>query len=294
MIEHPSKIAPKSKPPTSTSKSSQSAASTHTFNSLSTATSTMSLPESVNTSQTGTATPANTDTPPKLMNFPKLPAELRLEIWKLVQTPRLVEVRFIRDGRKHQHRFIADIPILLHICRESRLEGLKSYKLSFGTKYAMNKVYFDNKIDTLSISDHACVNQTSHFVHRDWSGDLARLERLAVGSRDFRRLLYSYGKQGRQLPFPKLKEVLILHYAWHSGDPCVENRLYVTELDDLIARHIDNATYLSRIQATVDATKVKLSMLQEELRDIAGKDPEWKMPVFFLKGVGIKGPQWFV
>jgi len=72
--------------------------------------------------------------------FLKLPAELRVKIWKICSPPRIVEVCWVGDKRKNQHRFVADFPVILGVCQESRAEGKKIYKLSFKNKDTVNKV----------------------------------------------------------------------------------------------------------------------------------------------------------
>jgi len=76
----------------------------------------------------------------KFKVFPKLPAELRVKIWKMCSPPRIIEVRWVGDKRKNQHRFVADFPVILGVCQESRAEGKKIYKLSFENKDTIDKV----------------------------------------------------------------------------------------------------------------------------------------------------------
>jgi hypothetical protein len=60
--------------------------------------------------------------------FPKLPLELRRKVWKMaLPGPRVIEVKFVVDGRKNNHRFCAKIPVLLHVSQESRTEAMREY-----------------------------------------------------------------------------------------------------------------------------------------------------------------------
>lgn len=101
--------------------------------------------------------------------FTKLPIDLRLKIWHLIiqpEVPGMVEVgvklkedsaewrRIMKDKPQNAYCFefdsnpagnfiqprnaldfrpLSSIPVILHICQESRTEGLRYYKLSFGT-----------------------------------------------------------------------------------------------------------------------------------------------------------------
>ena len=61
--------------------------------------------------------------------FAKLPTELRFKIIEHSMVPRLIEVRFKRDGRKSEHRFHAKKVPLLHVNQEIRNETLKKYEI---------------------------------------------------------------------------------------------------------------------------------------------------------------------
>jgi hypothetical protein len=78
--------------------------------------------------------------------FLDLPLELRLKIWREVcHTSRVVEIHYnLDDGR-----FVCSCnpPSVLQVCRESRSEALKIYKLSFGSPAMPPHVYFYPGID---------------------------------------------------------------------------------------------------------------------------------------------------
>ncbi len=116
--------------------------------------------------------------------FPKLPAELRLKIWNLVPEPRIVEVRFRKDRRKNDHKFMAACPAILHVCQESRIEGLKRYQQAFNSKWALNRGYFDFEIDILYLSVHATFGQKKHFIDRISRRDRESVQRLTDWFRD--------------------------------------------------------------------------------------------------------------
>lgn len=122
--------------------------------------------------------------------FPKLPFDLRTQIWRLsLPGPRLVNI--IWDG---SCKSTAKIPPALHVCRESRHELRRWYKLSFGNKNgkAIDKqgtVWFNKEIDTFCmdgsiVGNHddeennysaTCIDK----IMRDTS-DLATILHLAI------------------------------------------------------------------------------------------------------------------
>ncbi|KAK1761425.1 hypothetical protein QBC47DRAFT_28583 [Echria macrotheca] len=88
-----------------------------------------------------TTTTPSTTTPTEFTLFPSLPAELRLKIWEELLTPRVILItcldsRFLPTKRAQlSHRpSLPPVPILLHICRESRALALRHYELTFAWK----------------------------------------------------------------------------------------------------------------------------------------------------------------
>jgi hypothetical protein len=97
--------------------------------------------------------------PPGFTLFPDLPLELRLKIWFFIAPgPRTVSIKykglsFYSIGKGFSAaagwRSPDPVPIVLHICRESRTEALKSYQLAFGSYLHPGRIYFDFSKDTL-------------------------------------------------------------------------------------------------------------------------------------------------
>ncbi len=105
---------------------------------------------------------------PEFICFLKLPIELRLEIWSLTMLPRIVDIYIQRIGCVDSIDWpiielysTAAVPALLHVCRESRTEAKRTYKLCFGThlitaeeKHGMfsfvrsPRTYFSYEMDT--------------------------------------------------------------------------------------------------------------------------------------------------
>ncbi|KAI5868643.1 hypothetical protein GGS23DRAFT_546507 [Durotheca rogersii] len=90
---------------------------------------------------------APSSSPSSFTLFSWLPAELRLEIWRLTCHPRVVEVLY--DVESDQCLSSTPPPAVLHVCRESRLEALRVYRPSFGTRSREPRIYFCPDRDTL-------------------------------------------------------------------------------------------------------------------------------------------------
>jgi 2EXR family len=103
--------------------------------------------------------------------FPKLPIEMRLKIWKCAANiPRNVDLwigaaysnmsMWGVGSPSHEYIFsTSSPPAILHICRESRHEGLSNYALAFGTEYSVGRnrvteeatVYVNWEADTICL-----------------------------------------------------------------------------------------------------------------------------------------------
>lgn len=93
--------------------------------------------------------------------FPKLPLEIRRNIWVYaLPGPRIINLLY--DEVKEDCWSVASIPETLHVCQESRIEALRYYILTFGSKVAIEesfeavgRVYFDFAIDSVNFSSKA-------------------------------------------------------------------------------------------------------------------------------------------
>ena len=108
--------------------------------------------------------------------FRTLPTELRLTIWRFTITPRLVEIKYWLNDREPDCYSTTQIPLALHVCRESRAEVEPFYSHSFGRG---GNVLFNFDIDTLFISG-------LDFLHK-WYGSRILLD---LGESEFARLKY--------------------------------------------------------------------------------------------------------
>jgi hypothetical protein len=98
--------------------------------------------------------------------FPELPFELRLKIWSFIAPgPRVVGINYRNQRAKRRGISVTfyhnragwtspdPVPIILHISQESRTEGLKSLKTTFGSHWFPGEVYFDFEKDTLHFAN---------------------------------------------------------------------------------------------------------------------------------------------
>jgi len=81
--------------------------------------------------------------PTTFHSFPKLPLEIRLQIWDLTMETRFVHIRWYPATR--DFRSPTRIPALLHCNHESRVHGLKTYQLSFASSPEFARIYFSFK-----------------------------------------------------------------------------------------------------------------------------------------------------
>jgi hypothetical protein len=96
--------------------------------------------------------------------FPDLPFELRLKIWRLIAPgPRTVSVQYLMKYDNFNGKRISKfsgwgspdpVPIILHICREARVEALKTYQPAFRSYFHEAKTYIDFEVDTILFGAH--------------------------------------------------------------------------------------------------------------------------------------------
>ncbi|KAK0124473.1 hypothetical protein ONS95_009425 [Cadophora gregata] len=95
---------------------------------------------------------------PEFTLFPSLPIELRLRIWRYAQPePHVVDIIF-NEKSPDKSMSTAAPPVLLFVCRESRAETLKIYKLlSRSMKSSATdlyrRIYINPLVDTLHFAD---------------------------------------------------------------------------------------------------------------------------------------------
>ncbi|PON24785.1 hypothetical protein TGAM01_v206293 [Trichoderma gamsii] len=101
-------------------------------------------------------------------SFAKLPTELRLRIWELsLPSPRLVPIQCGSNGISRPESSpttlaslrldftttgcmsSAPVPVNLHVCTESRLEALQTYRSCFGFARGPGQILFNPEIDIM-------------------------------------------------------------------------------------------------------------------------------------------------
>lgn len=161
--------------------------------------------------------------------FPRLPVEIRLIIWrKLCQVPRVVRIEFNNaSGRcRARHR---QPPTGLRVCRESREEARRSYRLAFGTAqvfidFDVDVIFLDNgmSIHERLLEPTTCLRQLlRHAGHED----IRSIRNLAVGCTQLalvnpfscppiaHTLLSYWDSHGAYLELPKILNLKRLIYA---------------------------------------------------------------------------------
>jgi len=217
--------------------------------------------------------------------FPKLPIELRLKVWKLsMPGPRRVDVRFLSDGRRGDHEFTAEMPVLLHVCQESRNEVLKKYEVIFKHPKALNQCYFNFELDTLHMLYSSC-SQKYQFVAKSKSPDsIKKVQKLAIDgvscSTFFQRSSGSHGK-ALILEFQNLKELSFVVENHNIDGPC-----WCRDTD-----FFDIATpYSLRTHHVLDQCQREMLYFQAFLEDEAEEKAveEWQVPEILYRGLCLK------
>lgn len=158
--------------------------------------------------------PTTTTSPALFTPFPFLPTELRLEIWRLSHTPRVVSVLY---SLTHD-RCIPSTPppAIAHVCRESRYEALRGdYVLAFSTpSHPSPSIWFSPALDTLYIPRwgdlgyaDAARDFAQHVLHT-----APHVRRLAIDHvrPEIRRPWETYSKYWLMRGFPLLREAFLV------------------------------------------------------------------------------------
>jgi len=130
--------------------------------------------------------------------------------------PRIIEVVFpvIDFGTTahpvdNVHKYTSIILALLHVHRESRIEGLRYYQLSGqNDRNAMNQFYFNPTFDMLDV--YSDWSQCRFFLRQNGSGLLQQVQKLTIAQR---WLVNFWPALKAELPqaCPALKEVVLVY-----------------------------------------------------------------------------------
>lgn len=144
--------------------------------------------------------------------FSDFPAELRLQVWQYaISFERVVEIQYMNATIRHGAS--PRPPAILHVCRESRYEALKVYKLCFNTKKVPKSIYINPAHDILFFRV-AEQNQTwQHILGPNslWRRQLSDVRRIAFAyiGRFTGRSSFRFMKK-TICSFPNLEELIIL------------------------------------------------------------------------------------
>lgn len=211
--------------------------------------------------------------------FPLLPLELRLKIWSYMSPgPRNLSIQYNMSSQYSSSRATpsfggwtspSPVPVILHICHESRSEALKYLQLSFGSYFHPAKLYFDFSCDTAVFGPQTSADTDDE----SGSTDTYLLD-------------------------------IILGGEYHGADDAEKIRsmvLEVTENSDLYGRRsfcwdeirlfpvLQDLTILSRDND--DQATELLQLYRKTLRDVFRKHPEWKVPRITVRS-SISGNEW--
>lgn len=93
--------------------------------------------------------------------FPRLPQELRLQIWKLTIQPRVLIVRSVPPNSVIHPTYLEyfyssnPVPSIFFACKESRLEALSLYTKAFSAGSTPRYIWANFTFDTIQIDDHS-------------------------------------------------------------------------------------------------------------------------------------------
>lgn len=147
--------------------------------------------------------------------FSELPAELRLNIWKLARQSRVVEVWY--DADAECCRTTSRPPSILHANRESRAEALRKgwYRRAFRTRaHADRYIYFSSALDVLYLPRHGLMGYDDtardFTVHVRDTADHVRALAIDHVRSDTIRPWEPYNKLMLLLSFPHVRETMLI------------------------------------------------------------------------------------
>jgi hypothetical protein len=143
-------------------------------------------------------------------------------IWDLAKPgPRRIDVHSCWESYRDEVIFRAEIPVLLHVCRESRYEMLKTYKCAFKHNMAINGCYFDFTHDILYLAGLWSESDLINFVLKSKAkGDFERVQNLGIIGIVFDTMILCRPHNARfnevLLHFQSLKEMITVDSNPHN------------------------------------------------------------------------------
>lgn len=164
--------------------------------------------------------------------FSKLPAELRITIWKLARPgPRVIRVKvhivkyhISEHVRGLKFTSFTPVPAVLHACKESRAIALKTYKLGMKTHCDGPRVYVDFTKDTIYM---AKVENGLQFRLADLLRDMAKKELTKIRHLAIEKTLWDEDQNNDEtlLDLHGLKIFSLIMHLPSSWDACEEVEL---------------------------------------------------------------------
>ena len=198
--------------------------------------------------------------------FSLLPAELRLDIWRLSCSQRVVEVYY--DAQQDRCLTTTAPPAILHACRESRAEGLRIFRRSFGTGSREPRIYFCPHLDTLYLPRPGPLGyDDSARSFPDLVSDTDLVVDLAIDYVEptIRQPWETYNKFVLMRSCPKVEEVFLVinsNFDAEGDQDAEDDRSRVLELvdpdidepalDDLMTIVKESFSYEAGVDLTVD------------------------------------------
>ncbi|KAK2728776.1 hypothetical protein CKAH01_02826 [Colletotrichum kahawae] len=229
--------------------------------------------------------------------FPYLPAELRLKIWNFnLPPPRIVPIQcgakslsFAPDVHQAAQRrpstsgciSYASIPVNLHVCHESRVEAMKSYRLSFGMTRNPGQIFFDRSRDVLYFGARdgymASEAQFMTVMALCDPTDLAEVRHLAVNDSLFWiDSVYYQSMSAANLTVEVLKQV-------RARMPRLESLVFIPRDENPV---YDDQVEL--VEANRQSELVQIMSLQMEagMKAVAEMFPDWRPPSWRIMALG--------
>ncbi|KAI1096378.1 hypothetical protein F5B19DRAFT_144554 [Rostrohypoxylon terebratum] len=216
--------------------------------------------------------------------FAKLPVELRFKIWAYnLPGPRIVEIKCnVASAQTSQPQqgdsspvvctSTSPIPTNLHVCRESRREALKRYRLLFGSSPHPGRIFFDPLRDTLYFGPRRGIAAAETLFHTFVSlvrqDDLGQVHRIAISE----GLLTYSGSSNRRERANKLTFVQTLCQA-HMYFNNIEHLTFVS--DDRNPVYSSDAVF---VEPKV-RNRILERRIQEAIDSIERQQPHFKPPL---------------
>jgi len=177
----------------------------------------------------------------------KLPLEVKLAIWKLVDEPRIIGIQFGEDARTRRWRYVADVPVWLQINHNIRELALNYWAYFMVDSHSVNNVFFNYESDIFYYKSRCCTleQEECFFTCCIKSASLKRLRRLLIEQNELPYIRNKILDSARS--FEALREI-IFHTPFPGGSKsCGRSGAHLHDLEDTPLLNSDNKEVLSAI-----------------------------------------------